>query len=410
MNKELLIIGIVWPEPKSSAAGTRMMHLIYLFLSKNYNITFATACAKSDNAFNLKSIGVVTKEIELNNSSFDVFVKKLNPDIVIFDRFMTEEQFGWRVAEQCPNALRLLDTEDLHCLRKGRQQALKDQSVFNTHYLFNAVAKREIASIYRCDLTLIISEVEVDILKHQFKVDEHLLCYLPFLLESISPKQQSVLPGFRAREHFVTVGNFLHEPNLDGIKYLKEYIWPTIRKQLPKAEMHIYGSYESHKVTQLEDKKSGFYIKGFVEDIATVMQQYKVCLVPLRFGAGLKGKIIDAMYNGTPCITTSIGAEGMYGTLEPNGFIEDEPLDFAKMAVELYSNKIFWNAKQKHGVNVINLRFDKQLFTADFMHRVEATKNGLEVHRKSNFTGAMLMHHTLQSTKFMSKWIEEKNA
>ena len=90
--------------------------------------------------------------------------------------------------------------------------------------------------------------------------------------------------------------------------------------------------------------------------------------------------------------------------------IEDDPENFANMSVELYENKIFWKAKQKHGVNIINLRFDKQLYASDFMLRVEATKNGLEVHRRSNFIGAMLMYHTLQSTKFMSKWIEEKNS
>ena len=104
MRKHLLIIGFVWPEPKSSAAGSRMMQLIEVFHSEEYHITFASPCAKSDNAFNLESIGVSQVSIELNNSSFDVFIKKLNPNVVLFDRFMMEEQFGWRVKEQCPNA------------------------------------------------------------------------------------------------------------------------------------------------------------------------------------------------------------------------------------------------------------------------------------------------------------------
>ncbi|WP_452603384.1 glycosyltransferase [Pontimicrobium sp. MEBiC06410] len=409
MKKQLLIIGFVWPEPKSSAAGSRMMHLIEMFQSKDYDITFATSCAKSKNAFDLESIGVTTKAIVLNDSSFDIFIKRLDPDIVLFDRFMIEEQFGWRVVEQCPHALRILDTEDLHCLRKGRQQALKDNTVFDIDHLYNDVAKREIASIYRCDLTIMISQVEIEILKHQFKVDEHLLQYLPFLLDSISLKSQKELPNYKKREHFITVGNFLHEPNVDGLIHLKENIWPFIRKKLPKVEIHIYGAYESQKAKQLHSEEDGFFIKGFVDDINEVMQHYRVCLVPLRYGAGLKGKIIDAMLNGTPCVTTSIGAEGMYGDLEPNGFVEDDPKEFTIKAIELYTNKIFWAGKQKNGVKVINIRFDKLLFTADFLHRLELLQNGLEAHRKSNFTGTMLMHHTLQSTKYMSKWIEEKN-
>ena len=386
-----------------------MMQLIEIFKSKNYDITFATACAKSDNAFDLKQIDVQTQTIVLNDSSFDTFIKELNPNVVLFDRFMIEEQFGWRVAEQCPKALRILDTEDLHCLRRGREQAIKDGTVFDIGYLYNDTAKREIASIYRCDLSIIISEVEMEILKEQFHINSDLLIYLPFLLNSITLKSQRALPNFKNRNHFITVGNFIHQPNMDGLMHLKKNIWPLIRKKLPKAEIHVYGAYVTEQAKQLNNEDEGFIIKGFVDDINNLMQEFRVCLVPLRYGAGLKGKIIDAMLNGIPCVTTSIGAEGMYGDIEPNGFIEDAPADFAEKAIELYTNKIFWAGKQKLGVNIINIRFDKQLYTKDFLLKVENTQNALEIHRRNNFTGSMLMHHTLQSTKFMSRWIEEKN-
>ena len=408
--KKILIIGLVWPEPKSSAAGGRMMQLIGLFQSQNYQITFASACAKTENAFNLETIGIKQVAIELNNSSFDAFVKQLNPHVVIFDRFMVEEQFGWRVAEQCPNALRILDTEDLHCLRKGREEAFKNGVLFDKNYLFNEIAKREIASIYRCDLTLIISEEEIEILKNQFKVSSHLLYYLPFLIEAISMETKRSLPKLNEREHFITIGNFLHAPNYDSILFLKERIWPLIRKKIPKAEVHIYGSYASDKILQLSDKKEGFLIKGFVDDVKTVMQQARVCLAPLRFGAGLKGKLIDAMLNGTPCVMTTIAAEGMFSTFEPNGFIEDDTKEFARKAIELYTDKIFWNGKQKNGFHIMNARFDKQLFISDFIFKINTMQNNLQVHRLDNFTGKMLQHHTMQSTKYMSKWIEQKNS
>ena len=231
MKKNLLIIGFVWPEPKSSAAGSRMMQLIEAFQTHNYQITFATACAKSENAFDLTSIGINQASIELNHVSFDVFVKELHPDIVLFDRFMIEEQFGWRVAEQCPNAFRVLDTEDLHSLRKGRQQAFKEGKPFDETYLFNDTAKREIASIYRSDLSLIISGVEMKLLKNDFKVDESLLMYLPFMLDEVENETIQKLPKFADRNHFITIGNFLHEPNYNAVLYLKETIWPLIKKQ-----------------------------------------------------------------------------------------------------------------------------------------------------------------------------------
>lgn len=409
-NNILLIIGFVWPEPKSSAAGSRMMQLIEAFQKQNYRITFASACAKSDNAIDLTTIGINQVSIELNNSSFDEFILKLNPSVVMFDRFMIEEQFGWRVSEQCPGALKILDTQDLHCLRKGREQALIDENPFDVEYLFNETAKREIASIYRCDLSLIISDVEMNILKYQFRVSEQLLWYLPFLTEIISPDKRNSVPKFKDREHMVVIGNFLHAPNYDAIIFLKEKIWPLIRKKLPKVDLHVYGAYVNEKVNRLHNEKEGFLIKGFTEDVNEVMQQTKVCLVPLRFGAGLKGKLIDAMINGTPCVMTTLAAEGMFGSFEPNGFIEDDFKQFANKAIELYKNKIFWNGMQKNGFLVLNARFDKQLFVSDFFAHLATIGNNLETLRRQNFTGLMLQHHAMQSTKYMSKWIEAKNA
>tara|TARA_R110002049_G_scaffold3795_3_gene27497 strand:- start:31432 stop:32673 length:1242 start_codon:yes stop_codon:yes gene_type:complete len=411
MDKKLLIIGFVWPEPKSSAAGSRMMQLIAFFQFQDYQITFASPCAKKSNAFDLERIGGVSqKSIALNHSSFDDFIKTLNPNIVLFDRFMMEEQFGWRVAEHCPNALRILDTEDLHGLRKGRQQAFKENAPVGTSYLFNDTAKREIASIYRSDLSLIISEIEMDILKNQFKVEASLLVYLPFMLEGISDATIDEFPKFEERNHFISIGNFLHEPNYNAVLFLKETIWPWIKKQLPKAELHIYGAYVSQKVNQLHNEKSGFLVKGFVEDVNEVMEKAKVCLAPIRFGAGLKGKLVDAMQNGTPCVMTAMASEGMFGNIKPNGFVEDNPQEFANKAVQLYCDDVLWKEKQQNGFQIINKRFNKNQHHEKFSKAIEETVQRLNEKRLNNFTGQMLQHHAMQSTKFMSKWIEAKNA
>src|SRR5690606_41364128 len=122
--KKLLIIGFVWPEPKSSAAGSRMMQLIETFQGQNYQITFASACAKTENAFNLETIGIEQITIELNNSSFDAFINKLHPDIVVFDRFMTEEQFGWRVDRKSTrlNSSHVKISYAVFCLKKKKKK------------------------------------------------------------------------------------------------------------------------------------------------------------------------------------------------------------------------------------------------------------------------------------------------
>ncbi len=406
---QLLIIGYVWPEPNSSAAGSRMMQLIDTFQTLNYQITFASPCEKKSHAVDLFKLGINTVSIEVNSSSFDAFVTQLKPEVVLFDRFMMEEQFGWRVSENCPNALRILDTEDLHGLRKGRHQAFKDQKTFDKTYLLNATFKRELASIYRSDLSLIISEFEMELLTNELKVDQSLLAYLPFMEDRIGGEVINRLPEFKERQHFLTVGNFLHEPNYQAILYIKKTIWPLIRKQLPKAEMHVYGAYASQKITQLHNEKEGFNIKGFAKDVNIVMQQAKVCLAPLQFGAGLKGKLIDAMKNGTPCVMSSIAAEGVFSDLKPNGFIADDPTEFAEQAVKLYTNEPLWNSKQQNAFTVLNLRFDKEIHKREFINQIQHLQDNLQNRRLKNAIGQMLQYQTLQSTKYMSKWIEEKN-
>lgn len=409
MKKKLLVIGFVWPEPKSSAAGNRMMQLISFFQSQEYQITFASACAKSDNAFDLSSIGVEKVSIELNHSSFDNFILNRNPDVVLFDRFMTEEQFGWRVTEQCPIAIKILDTEDLHFLRRARQQAFKDGIEVTRDILLNDTTKREIASIYRCDLSLIISTAEMSLLQDTFKIEDSLLLYMPFLIEPISEEKKKELPDFEDRQHFISIGNFLHEPNYNALLYLKETIWKGIRAQLPNAQLHNYGAYASQKINQLHNEKDGFLIKGFVEDVNEVMQASKVLLAPIRFGAGLKGKLFDAMQNGTPFVSTSVGVEGVVSTTTLD-FVCDASEDFINHSIKLYTESSTWKEQQTLGFEVLEQQFSKVHFEGEFKERLLFLIDNLKAHRQQNFTGQLLQHHTLRSTKYMSKWIEAKNS
>lgn len=408
--QSLLIIGFVWPEPNSSAAGGRMLQLIAQFQQQGYAITFASPAMDSDFMVDLTLLHVEKKSITLNCSSFDVFVKELNPAVVLFDRFMIEEQFGWRVAENCPDALRILDTEDLHCLRLARQKAFKEKRKFVLIDLLKEdVAKREIASILRCDLSLMISKFEMELLKTTFKIDEKLLYYLPFLLEPISEITFEKLPSFEERNDFIFIGNFLHEPNWNAVQYLKETIWPLLRKQLPDANLNVYGAYPFQKVMQLHQPKEGFHIKGRAADANEVVQNARVVLAPLRFGAGIKGKLIEAMQCGTPSITTSIGAESMQGNLPWNGFVTDDVTEFTNSAVQLYQDEKLWKTAQQNGIAIINERYSKEQFENDFLAKIQFLSSNLAQHRLDNFFGALLQHHTLNSTKYMSRWIEEKN-
>lgn len=405
-KKKILIIGLVWPEPSSSAAGTRMIQLINLFSSNGYEVIFASAAAKTEFSSNLK--GIREQEITLNDPGFNLFLKELQPDIVLFDRYIMEEQYGWRVHQECPEALKILDTEDLHCLRYARQQVLKSGRVFQVTDLFTDTAKREIASILRCDLSLIISETEMELLQTQFRVDPSLIYYLPFLEEAITKKEYENWKEFEQREGFVFIGNFLHEPNWHTLQLLKTRIWPGLRKKLPAAILHIYGAYTSAKVLQLHNEKEKFHIHGRAAEAREVIGKHRILLAPIQFGAGVKGKFIDAMQAGTPSITTNTGAEAMRGTLDWNGIIEDDPDRFIEQAAQLYQNKELWLWSQQNGIKIINERYSKSAFVSLFIQKMNDMCSTLSTHRQHNFFGQILQHHTLNSTKYMSLWIEEK--
>jgi glycosyltransferase involved in cell wall biosynthesis len=405
-KKNIFIVGSVWPEPQSSAAGWRMMQLINGFKNEGYEIFFASAANDSLNSIDFEKESIVKINIELNNSSFDKIVKEINPTIVMFDRYITEEQYGWRVTENCPDSLKILDTEDLHFLRKAREHAVKHSLELN---FYTDVAKREIASILRCDVSLIISEYEIELLNNSFNISADLLHYLPFLENEIDNKIIELLPKYSERKNFISIGNFLHNPNKDSIEFLKNEIWPLIRKKLPDAELHVFGAYAMESIIAMNNKNEGFIIKSKADDADFEMQNARVCLAPLRFGAGLKGKLITAMQNGTPNVTTSIGAEGMIENNEWCGFLVNNATEIANAAIELYNNENTWCSAQKRGFAIINKKFNKEKYLPNFISKINYCLANLEETRRRNFLGAILNYQSMQSTKYMAKWIEEKN-
>jgi O-antigen biosynthesis protein len=403
--EKVLIIGKVWPEPKSSAAGTRMMQLVDFFQSQGTEITFASTANESDFQEDLTLLNIQTVSIVLNSDSFDEFIKELCPNAVIFDRFMTEEQFGWRVMEKCPDAIRILNSEDLHSLRFVRQESIKIDGTLNHIKLFNEKAFREIASIYRCDISFMVSDIEIEILTSAFRVPSHKLYHLPFYAEK---SNEEFLP-FNERTDFIFIGNFLHEPNWDAIRFLKTDIWPIIRAKMPEAILNVYGAYPSQKVTDLHSAKEGFLVHGRVHDALEVIAKARICLVPLRFGAGIKGKILDAMQSGTPVISSTVGAEAMTLNGKFNGAIADLTEEFANAAVELYKNKVEWEQAQKTGFEIITSKFSKEVCYSPLASDLKDLSQEIETHRKRDFTSLLVQQQSLLSTKFMSKWIEAKS-
>ncbi|OED65974.1 glycosyltransferase [Vibrio splendidus ZS-139] len=406
--KKVLAIGYVWPEPNSSAAGSHMMSLLRLFKRQGWSVEFATPAQETEHMIDLSEEGITSQSIQLNCDSFDQYIEELQPDVVMFDRFMMEEQFGWRVEKVCPNAFKLLDTEDLQFLRNARHEAVKKETELTKAHLYSDLAKREIAAILRCDLSLIISSYEMDLLKSEFNIDPTLLHHLPFMVDLNTLAEST--KSFEERKHFMTIGNFRHAPNWDAVLQLQK-IWPKIRKQLPDTELHIYGSYPPPKATALHNPKTGFHIKGWAKDAQEVMEQARVCVAPLRFGAGIKGKLLDAMKLQTPNVTSEIGSEGMLpkGELQWPGAVADDIDEFVEAAVALYKDEEKWLKAQSQCHSILEGYYEQNQLGDALIERLTALESELESHRLDNFFGSMLKHHSMASTKYMSQWIAEKN-
>ena len=170
---------------------------------------------------------------------------------------------------------------------------------------------------------------------------------------------------------------------------------------------------------QLHYEKDGFLVKGWARDAREVMATARVLLAPLRFGAGLKGKLTEAMLCGTPSVTTNIGAEGILANAQErqdwNGrVIEDvqspeNAQAFAASAIELYESPTLWQKCQQNGDQILATRFDQQEIQERVKHTITDIIHNLTAHRKANFIGAMLQHQTMKATQYMAQWIEEKN-
>ena len=416
----VLFIGRNWPNPRMTAAGWRMMQLVNHFDNENFGIHFATTDSLNNTKVFEKMPRVKTWQIALNDDGFDAQIKTIAPDYVVFDRFMTEEQYGWRVRDCCPEAITILDTEDCHFLRLTRAQYIKERpDIFDAsdcpeESLFNQHSMRELASIWRCDLSLIIAQYEYELLRDVFSIPEGLLCYLPLAM-AFDPTESNQADAPRdlawsERKDFLWVGNRKHEPNDDSLKYLLQVLWPSIQGALPKAALHIVGPNGTESQRQLIVKHKSVVDLGWVDELPELMSQYRINLAPLRFGAGLKGKIMQSLGLGLPTVSSTIGAEGLFTNTIPELEPAQNADEFINKAIKLYTDEQYWQQAKIQGIECMKQHFSLGPSIARFNKDLLAIKNDLKAHRKRHFMGQILQHQSLNASKYMGRWLTLKNA
>jgi len=334
-----------------------------------------------------------------------------------------EEQFGWQIHGLVPHALRVIDTQDLHLVRTMRQHIIETQggciadAVRAVPSAEDSTTQRELASMYRSDLNLICSSDEMTLLQNTLNFPSNKIALASFFFPPSEPLEK--LPRFQNRKNFVTIGNFHHKPNNDSLEFLAREVWPQIRSHFthqitepntPLPEMHIYGAYPTKRHMDMTDTTTGFIVKGPAKSLST-LARYRIMLAPLRFGAGIKGKIADGWRYGVPCVTTPIGAEGMathkdWWGGECRAMTSHEiSLD----AVGLYSDQTRWLTAQQNGRVLLENLFDEKQNGDALMKAITRAKTNMAHNRSLDYIQHMLWMQSHRASEFMSKWISEKN-
>ncbi|RLO13176.1 hypothetical protein DYB28_001452 [Aphanomyces astaci] len=415
-GKAILIAGSVWPERPSSAAGVRTCDMIDILLDEGWDVVCISPSRLNAHTRALAATGVHCEQVDPNKEeALEAFMcsRETPVHVALFDRYIAEEMYGWQVTKLAPHALRVLDLQDVHFLRKAREfHVCTDKKDYRTTLQPSidvepvaSVVLRELASVYRSHLTLYVSEFEKTMLTTRFDVPPRRLRKLDYIVPD--DKLNQFPPNFKDRRHVAVIGSFKHAPNVDGLHWLKDTLWPTMRQSLPPhTELHMYGSYASAKaIKSLHNPHMNVHVMGFCDDVHETLASYRVSLAPLRFGAGIKGKIIDSWAAGTPVVSTSVGAEGMH--YHPNqpwgGAVADSPAEFADRVAALYGNADEWTAAYEGGKVLCRTHYDLDSQRRTLLDVVGSPTD------VDNWVGRVLESSQFRATEYMSRFIQEKN-
>ena len=470
----LFLSPTLWPEPSSSAAGVRTTSLLQnfastpsLFESVHYGSGAPKPSTLTEYA-HLHSLSthhdIKLHDVPTNKSDVmrDMLSDFPNLRAVLFDRYFAEEAYSFHFHRWKPNVLRILDMQDFHALRLARQDMVETSSKseygnwMNDELMDRLMAcipahgygkrdelqhhttrkrkkgknasdilLRELTSIHRSDLTLVCSMEEFDVLTEVFNIDPGKLCLAPFFSEENTISYESPAHQFDQRKDFTVLGGLRHPPNVDSIKWLKAEIWPKILDQVPDAKVHIWGSYAPQHIMELNDPTRGFCVYGKLDSLSQELSTRRVLLAPLRYGAGIKGKIVDAWEHGCPVVTTPIGAEGTtmsrdlksctlrsgQSTIDDTGWgglVGTEADTIARCAVRLYKDQSMWNEARNNARRLMRIKFNKEKNLAVVNNAIEEALLNRTERRSKDHICSLLWHQSMRATEYFSRWIELK--
>ena len=338
----LLIIDSVYPKPDRDSGSVTARHLVDIFLGLGWQVTFyadAEAGVRSPYADDLTQAGVRCLSLS-QILTLDAFLEQegLSFSLCILFRVHSGGRHYELVRRHCQNAKIVFETVDLHYLREERQaRLLNDRRALNAAF---ETRERELYVARSSDLTIVVSEFERELLNREIPGTQ--LLTLPLILDC--PGRQK---PFSARSGICFVGGYLHAPNVDAVEYFVAEIWPLIVAEEPSCTFSIIGADLPQKLKRLESRS--VRAVGYVKDLDSFLSSVRLTVAPLRYGAGIKGKIGSSLASGVPCVATPIAIEGMGLATGETIALASEPVEFARLVVALLRDEVAWTRMSDAG-------------------------------------------------------------
>lgn len=346
----ILIVDACTPTPDQDSGSLRMLNLIQIVQDLGFHVSFMpeNMAHFGDYTEQLQQRGVECVYAPSYASPVDYLAKKgAYFSVVILSRYYVAQPLLKCLADYAPKAKLWFDSVDLHYLREQRMAELaEDKSALKAA---GQTKTKELAVAKACDLTLVVSPYEQSVLAEE----------MPELQVSVLSNIHEVYgsqKGYSERRDIVFMGGYQHTPNVDGICWFVREIWPQIHAEIPDVVLHIVGSKAPEKVIQL-GQQAGIQFHGFVEDIAPMMTDIRIAVAPLRFGAGVKGKVNMSMSYGQPVVGTTVAVEGMFTRHGEDVLMADNPNDFASEVIRLYQDETLWNRLSRGGLDNVEQYF-----------------------------------------------------
>src|SRR5262249_9368141 len=373
------------PTPDQKAGSAYSINIIRILNEFGFRVTFVP----EDNfghqgkyTDTLQAMGVEAIYAPYFHNVRDLLIEKGgNFELVVLCRVEIASRYLDIVRQLVPRARIVFNTVDLHFLREMRRAELLDQP----ELLERAQRTRdaEIASIRRADATIVLTDQEADIVRRE--APGALIHVIPLVPDPDELcRAAPFAASFSARSGIVFIGSYQHAPNADAVTYFVRSIWPLVRQRVPAAVFRIVGSGVTPEIQALAG--NGVEVVGFVDDLDAVLVQCRVAVVPLRYGAGMKGKILTNLRAGLPTVSSTIGIEGFALTPGEEILVEDDPYMFADAVVRLYTEEAMWTRLSQKELEFVrkNFSFDR---SRDLFRRL---LSDIETDRLSNSPGAKM--------------------